>query len=92
GLSARTARRATPEAFLAERPHADCVAAPVRRTRRGDVDWVVARFSCPDGRPVIVEAVGRVADPAGLLYVQVVPPPGGDVDFVDGLLAGVRAR
>ncbi|MGN9813026.1 serine/threonine-protein kinase [Micromonospora sp. BQ11] len=92
GLSARTARRATPEAFLAERPHADCVAAPVRRTRQDDVDWVVARFSCPAGRPVIVEAVGRAAGPAGLLYVQVVPPPGGDDEFVDGLLAGVRAR
>lgn len=38
GLSAGTARRTTPEGFLAERPHADCAAAPVRRTRQGGVD------------------------------------------------------
>ncbi|TYB38572.1 serine/threonine protein kinase [Micromonospora sp. AP08] len=91
GLSASTARRTTPEGFLAERPHADCAAAPVRRTRQGGVDWVVAAFACPDGRPVIVEAAGRAA-PAGLLYVQLTPPPGSGEDFVDALLAGVRVR
>ncbi|MFG2109156.1 serine/threonine-protein kinase [Micromonospora chersina] len=91
GLSAGTARRTTPEGFLAERPHADCAAAPVRRTRQGGVDWVVAAFACPSGRPVIVEAAGRAA-PAGLLYVQLTPPPGSGEDFVDALLAGVRVR
>ncbi|MEU5526512.1 serine/threonine-protein kinase [Micromonospora chersina] len=91
GLSAGTARRTTPEGFLAERPHADCAAAPVRRTRQGGVDWVVAAFACPGGRPVIVEAAGRAA-PAGLLYVQLTPPPGSGEDFVDALLAGVRVR
>ncbi|WNM39914.1 serine/threonine-protein kinase [Micromonospora halotolerans] len=89
GLSAGTARRTTPEGFLAERPHADCAAAPVRRTRQGDVDWVVAAFACPAGRPVIVEAAGRAAGAAGLLYVQVTPPPGSGPEFVDVLLAGV---
>ncbi|MFG3599600.1 protein kinase domain-containing protein [Micromonospora chersina] len=91
GLSAGTARRTTPEGFLAERPHADCAVAPLRRTRQGGVDWVVAAFACPGGRPVIVEAAGRAA-PAGLLYVQLTPPPGSGEDFVDALLAGVRVR
>ncbi|MFI7491193.1 protein kinase [Micromonospora echinaurantiaca] len=90
GLSASIARRTDAEAFLAERPHADCAAAPVRRTRQGGVDWVVAGYACPRGRPVIVEAAGTT--PAGLLYVQVVPPPGGGSAFVDALLAGVRVR
>ncbi|SCL54335.1 serine/threonine-protein kinase [Micromonospora chersina] len=92
GLSAGTARRTTPEGFLAERPHADCAAAPVRRTRQGGVDWVVVAFACPGDRPVIVEAAGRAAGPAGLLYVQLTPPPGRGPDFVDALLAGVRVR
>ncbi|MEW2332537.1 hypothetical protein AB0880_32660, partial [Micromonospora chersina] len=38
-----------------------------------------------------VEAAGRAA-PAGLLYVQLTPPPGSGEDFVDALLAGVRVR
>ncbi|MET8911604.1 serine/threonine-protein kinase [Micromonospora sp. NPDC004551] len=92
GLSAGTARRTTPEGFLAERPHADCAAAPLRRTRQGGVDWVVAAFACPAGRPLIVEAAARTAGPAGLLYVQLTPPPGSGTDFVDTLLAGVRVR
>ncbi|MFI6330419.1 protein kinase [Micromonospora chersina] len=92
GLSAGTARRTTPEGFLAERPHADCAAAPVRRTRLSGVDWVVAAFTCPGDRPVIVEAAARAAGPAGLLYVQLTPPPGSGPDFVDALLAGVRVR
>ncbi|MEV4543604.1 serine/threonine-protein kinase [Micromonospora echinaurantiaca] len=90
GLSASIARRTGAEGFLAERPHADCVAAPVRRTRQGGVDWVVAGYACPRGRPVIVEAAGTT--PAGLLYAQVVPPPGGGSAFVDALLAAVRVR
>lgn len=52
---------------------------------------MVAAFACPGGRPVIVEAAGRAA-PAGLLYVQLTPPPGSGEDFVDALLAGVRVR
>ncbi|MFI6267205.1 serine/threonine-protein kinase [Micromonospora sp. NPDC051006] len=90
GLSASTARRTTVEGWLAERPHADCVPQPVRRTRQGGIDWVVAGFTCPAGRPVIVEAAGLAAVSAGLLYVQVTPPPGRGADFVDTLLAGVR--
>lgn len=90
GLSAGTARRTTPEGFLAERPHADCAAAPVRRTRQGGVDWLVAAYACPQGRPVIIEAAGLAAGPAGLLYVQLTPPPDGGPEFVDALLAGVR--
>ncbi|MGC4893586.1 serine/threonine-protein kinase [Micromonospora sp. DT31] len=89
GLSAGTARRTGPVGFLTERPHADCAAAPVRRTRQGGVEWVVVAFTCPAGRPVIVEAAAT--GPAGLLYVQLVPPPGGGADFVDLVLAGVRA-
>ncbi|GAB3188720.1 serine/threonine protein kinase [Micromonospora palomenae] len=92
GLSASAARRTTPEGFVAERPHADCVAAPVRRTRQAGVDWVVARYACPAGRPVLVEAAGLAAGRDALLYVQVAPPPGGGTDFVDALLAGVRVR
>ncbi|MER7460120.1 serine/threonine-protein kinase [Micromonospora sp. NPDC126480] len=88
GLSASTARRTGPAGFLAERPHADCAAEPVRRTRQGGVDWIVAAYACPAGRPVIVEAAGLA--PVGLLYAQVVPPAGGHAAFVDALLAGVR--
>ncbi|MFI7607268.1 protein kinase [Micromonospora sp. NPDC049366] len=92
GLSASTARRTSAEGFLAERPHADCVPAPVRRTRQGGTDWVVAAFTCPGARPVVVEAAGLAADRTALLYVQAVPPPGGGTEFVDALLAGVRVR
>ncbi|MFI6823954.1 serine/threonine-protein kinase [Micromonospora sp. NPDC050187] len=92
GLSASTAARTTPAGFVAERPHAACAAAPVRHTRQAGVDWVVARFTCDRGRPVVVEAAGLGPGRIGLIYVQVVPPPGGDVAFVDQLLAGVQLR
>ncbi|MGK5443700.1 protein kinase domain-containing protein [Micromonospora sp. URMC 105] len=92
GLSADAARRTTPEGFVAERPHADCVAAPLRRSRQAGVDWVVARYACPAGRPVLVEAAGLAAGRDALLYVQIAPPPGGGTEFVDALLAGVRVR
>ncbi|MEU4568807.1 serine/threonine-protein kinase [Micromonospora sp. NPDC023956] len=92
GLSASIAARTTPAGFVAERPHAACAAAPVRRTRQAGVDWVVALFTCDLGRPVIVEAAGLGPDRAGLIYVQVVPPPGSGAEFVDRLLAGVRVR
>ncbi|WBB81422.1 serine/threonine-protein kinase [Micromonospora sp. WMMD882] len=92
GVSAAIAARTTPDGFVAERPHADCAAEPVRRTRQAGVDWVVARYACARGRPVIVEAAGLGPDRSGLLYVQVTPPSGSDPGFVDRLLAGVRAR
>ncbi|WP_229398373.1 serine/threonine-protein kinase [Micromonospora okii] len=92
GLSATAAARDTPASFVAGRPHADCVAAPVRRTRQAGVDWVVAGYACARGRPVVVEAAGRGPGDAGLLYVQITPPEGAGADFVDALLAGVRVR
>ncbi|MEU7809003.1 serine/threonine-protein kinase [Micromonospora sp. C32] len=91
GLSAGTARRTGPAGFLAERPHADCAGAPQRHSRQGGVEWTVVTFTCPTGRPVIVEAAGLAPGRAGLLYVQLVPPAGAGADFVDGVLAGVRA-
>ncbi|WP_091107343.1 serine/threonine-protein kinase [Micromonospora citrea] len=90
GLSATIAARTTPAGFVAERPHAACAAAPVRRTRQAGVDWVVARFACDRGRPVVVEAAGLDPGGAGLIYVQVAPPATGGDEFVDTLLAGVR--
>jgi tRNA A-37 threonylcarbamoyl transferase component Bud32 len=80
------------DAFVAAQPHARCTAAPVRRTRQGGVDWVVARFACPSGTPVIVEAAGTPPGTAGLFYVQIAPPAGSTDAFVDTLLAGVRLR
>ncbi|WP_433392664.1 serine/threonine-protein kinase [Micromonospora sp. KLBMP9576] len=90
GLSATIAARTGPVGFVAERPHAECAAAPVRRTRQAGVDWVVARFTCERGRPEIVEAAGLAPGRAGLIYAQVTPPADGGADFVDVLLAGVR--
>ncbi|MEU4380992.1 serine/threonine-protein kinase [Micromonospora echinofusca] len=92
GLSADIAARSTPAGFVAGRPHAACAAWPVRRTRQAGVEWVVARFTCDEGRPEIVEAAGLAPGRAGLIYVQVTPPANGRADFVDTLLAGVRAR
>ncbi|MFG2009381.1 protein kinase [Micromonospora sp. NPDC048868] len=90
GLSASIAAHTSPAGFVAERPHAACVAAPVRRTRQAGVDWVVARFTCDRGRPEVVEAAGLAPGRAGLVYVQITPPAGSRADFVDTLLAGVR--
>ncbi|MCX4385446.1 protein kinase [Micromonospora peucetia] len=92
GLSASIAARTTPAGFVAERPHSACAAAPVRRTRQGGVDWVVARFTCDQGRPEVVEVAGLAPGRVGLIYVQVVPPAGEGPGFVDTLLAGVRVR
>ncbi|MCM0676700.1 serine/threonine protein kinase, partial [Micromonospora phytophila] len=92
GLSASTAARTTPAGFLAERPHAACVAQPTRATRQAGVDWVVVAFGCDRGRPVVVEAAGLGPGRAGLVYVQVAPPADSGPDFVDALLAGVRVR
>ncbi|MGW4501659.1 serine/threonine-protein kinase [Micromonospora sp. NPDC004336] len=90
GLSAGLAARTTPAGFVAERPHAACAASPVRRTRQAGVDWVVARFTCEQGRPEIVEAAGLAPGRLGLIYVQATPPADSRADFVDTLLAGVR--
>ncbi|MDG4786172.1 serine/threonine-protein kinase [Micromonospora sp. WMMD1102] len=93
GLSRGLAERHDPAGYLAERPHADCVPAPVRTVRRGSVEWHVAAFTaCRAGKPVIVEAAGLAPDSAGLLYVQITPPANASADFVDTLLAGVRVR
>ncbi|RKN40313.1 serine/threonine-protein kinase [Micromonospora endolithica] len=89
GLTTGAAGRTDPAAFVAARRHADCVAATPRRVSRAGLDWVVARFDCPRGRPVVVEAAASA--PAGLLYVQVVPPVDAGPGFVDALLDGVRA-
>ncbi|BCJ57300.1 hypothetical protein Jiend_07220 [Micromonospora endophytica] len=90
GLSATAARRTGPDGFVAEQPHADCAPAPVRRARRGDFDWVIARFDCAQDRPILVEAAARTS--AGLLYAQVVPPPEVGDEFVDTMLDGIRVR
>jgi tRNA A-37 threonylcarbamoyl transferase component Bud32 len=93
GLSRGIAAQVRPAAFVAGRTHGDCVAAPVRTSRQGDVDWVVAGYtSCPTGKRSIVEAAGNAPGSAGLVYVQVAPPAGSDADMVDALLAGVRVR
>ncbi|KAB1102697.1 serine/threonine protein kinase, partial [Micromonospora aurantiaca] len=90
GLATGEARRAGPAAFLAGRAHADCAAAPPRRSRQGGVEWTVVTYTCPTGRPMIVEAAGPATGRAGLLYVQLVPPPDAGADFADRVLAGVR--
>ncbi|MFY1669800.1 serine/threonine-protein kinase [Plantactinospora sp. WMMB334] len=93
GLSHSLAERHDPAGYVAEHPHAGCVAAPVRSVRRGTVDWYVAGFTaCRTGKPVIVEAAGIAPGGAGLVYVQVAPPADASTDFVDTLLAGVRLR
>jgi hypothetical protein len=93
GLSRILATQLTPAAFVAGRAPADCVAAPVRTSRQGGVDWVVAAFTaCPDGKATIVETAGAGPGDAGLVYVQIAPPAGSGTEFVDALLAGVRVR
>ncbi|MFC6021915.1 serine/threonine-protein kinase [Plantactinospora solaniradicis] len=93
GLSRTLAARHSPAGYVAEHPHAECDPSPVRTVRRGSIDWFVAGFTaCREGKPVIVEAAGIGPDDAGLVYVQVAPPVESTPDFVDNLLAGVRAR
>jgi hypothetical protein len=94
GLSRTLAAQVTPADFVARQGDPGCVAAPVRSTRQADIEWVVTRYTCPDGKPVKVEAAGVGPDGAGLVYVQIAPPAGdGDEQaFVDTLLAGVRVR
>jgi serine/threonine protein kinase len=93
GLSRTLAARHGPAGYVAEHPHAECDAAPVRTVRRGSIEWFVAGFTaCREGKPVVVEAAGIAPDDAGLVYVQVAPPSASTPDFVDNLLAGVRVR
>lgn len=93
GLSRSIAARTTPAAFIAEQPHAGCIAAPIRTSRQAGIDWVVAQYtSCPGGNAVIVETAGLGPGDAGLVYVQIAPPEGSGPEFVDALLAGVRVR
>jgi eukaryotic-like serine/threonine-protein kinase len=94
GLSRTLAARTTPAGYVGEHPHAECAdAAPVRTADLGGVRWTIARFAgCRTGKPVIVEAAATTPDGASLLYVQLAPPARSAGDFVDTLLAGVRAR
>jgi hypothetical protein len=94
GLSRTIAVRTTPAGYVGEHPHAECAdVAPIRTARLAGVTWVIARFdTCRTGKPVIVEAAAATPDGASLLYVQLAPPAGSAGDFVDTLLAGVRAR
>lgn len=78
--------------FLAGRVHAGCRAEPARRTRQADVDWLVLRFTCDRGKPVIVEAAGLAPIRSEVVYVQVTPPLESGPEFVDQLLAGVRVQ
>ena len=86
------AARTTPAAFIRQHGHPGCTAAPLRTTRQAGIDWLVARYDCPGGHPVVVETAGLEPGGAGLVYVQVAPPAGSGPDFVDTLLAGVRVR
>jgi eukaryotic-like serine/threonine-protein kinase len=92
-LSRGAGASVTPAEFLAGRRHPECVAAPVRNSRRAGVDWAVAPYSkCSDGRALVVEAAGLGPDDAGLVYVQVAPPASSTPTFVDTLLAGLQVR
>ncbi len=93
GVSSALAGQRAPGEFVAGHPHAECTASPLRATRQGSLDWVVAGFTaCASGKPEIVEAAAVAPDAAGLVYVQVAPPAGSGPSFVDSLLAGVRVR
>ena len=93
GLSRAVAAQMTPAEFIARYGDPGCVAAPARTTRQAGIDWVVTRYACPASKPVKVEAAGVDPGGAGLVYLQIAPPTGGDeLRFVDTLLAGVRVR
>jgi hypothetical protein len=82
-----------PAALVAKQAPTRCVPTRVRATRQAGVDWVVAGYRrCPDGRALIVEAVGTRAGHGGLVYVEVAPPANSTPAFVDTLLAGLRVR
>ena len=90
GVSDRAAQSATPAGFVAQRPHASCVAAPVRQAPAAGIDWVVARFTCASGKPMIVEAAGLAGGSGALVYLQIAALP--DDALVSALLAGVVIR
>jgi tRNA A-37 threonylcarbamoyl transferase component Bud32 len=93
GLSRSLALRTTPARYVNEHPHAECAPGPVRNSRLGGVDWVIAAFtSCRTAKPAFVEAAGTAPDDAGLLYVQIAMPLGSGSDFVDALLGGISTR
>jgi hypothetical protein len=76
--------------FVAARKHAGCTAVPPRTGRQAGIDWVIAAFSCADGRGDVVETAGTSG--AGLVFVQITPPVGSGPTFVDTMLAGVRVH
>ena len=93
GLSRSLADQHSPAEYLADHPHAECDAEPVRNVRLAGVDWLIARYTgCRTGKPVIVEAVGLGLDQAGLVHAQIAPPVTGGPEFVDGFLAEIRVR
>jgi hypothetical protein len=83
----------SPSAFIAGRPHAGCVAAPMRTTKQAGLNWLIAGYrDCANGRAQLVEAVGTRPGDTELVYAQIAPRPGSPRAFVDTLLAGVRVR
>jgi hypothetical protein len=94
GLSRSVAARTTPAGFLAENAPSKCVATPARTTRRAGIDWLVIRYTSCAGepKPVIVQTAGLDPGGAGLVFVQIAPPPGRGPEFVDVLLEGIRVR
>jgi hypothetical protein len=85
--------RGTPVELLAGRRQVFCVAAPVRTSRLGGLDWTIAAYrACPNGWAQIVDAAATRPGGAGLVFVQVAPPAGSAAGFVDDLLAGLRVR
>jgi tRNA A-37 threonylcarbamoyl transferase component Bud32 len=92
-LSEDGATTTSPSAFIAGRPHAVCVAVPMRTTRQAGLNWLIAGYrDCANGRAQLVEAVGTRPGDTELVYAQIAPPPGSPPAFVDTMLAGVRVR
>ncbi|WP_243706292.1 serine/threonine-protein kinase [Micromonospora sp. KC721] len=93
GLSDTREAATDPAGFLAGHTHPRCRADPVRTARRADLEWTIARYAgCPAGKPVIVEAAALLTGGATLAYVQVTPPDGASVTFVDDLLDSMALR
>jgi tRNA A-37 threonylcarbamoyl transferase component Bud32 len=82
----------TPAALIAGLPHTGCAPAPVRRSRKAGIDWVIAAFDCPGRQARLVEAAGTGSGGAATVYVQIAPPASNAPAFVDTFLAGVRVR
>jgi len=90
GVSDRAAQSVTPAGFVAQRPHASCVAAPVQQSPAAGIDWVVARFTCATGKPMIIEAAGLAGGSGALVYLQIAALP--DDALVSTLLTGITIR